>query len=63
MSVEEAKAGSVPRNSTGPQIGRQAPRPLQEPQASGRMGAVQEAPRRLLFSFKLEKAPILALLL
>lgn len=33
VAVEEAKAGSVPRSSTAPQIGRQAPRPLQE--ASG----------------------------
>lgn len=33
VAVEEAKASSVPRSSTAPQIGRQAPRPLQE--ASG----------------------------
>lgn len=30
VAVEEAKAGSVPRSSTAPHIGRQAPRPLQE---------------------------------
>jgi hypothetical protein len=61
VAVEKPRQAQSPEALPYPRLVGRLPGPCWRPQASGPMGVVQEAPRRLLFS-QIEKARLLPLL-